>query len=268
MLSDKMLFVLVLLFTFTIVSPRNISTVNGHNGDMVKRNLRWNANKFIVSNSSTSNNLKIDYLQPHSKSVGVSDTSATYMAFTLYKRNGAWIVPNTGVFHFTDVSTAASLRTKCTRSTNHAGAYYHFYGTCPSADSMIVASGWCYQGSNGLVFNSNTFNSAGATYMDGQYYLNIDRTVNSIERTLLSSCYNAWKNSGFQVNNWKCPTSNIPVTAALTDGSHGSGRIKRSSDVCNNCDCLTSEGSVSVNGRLWDSAILANVFYIMSTQLF
>ena len=104
--------------------------------------------------------------------------------------------------------------------------------------------------------------------MDGQYYLNEDRTVNSIEITLLSNCYNAWKNSGFQVNNWKCPTSNIPVTAALTDGSRGSDRIKRSSDVCNNCDCLTSAGSTYVKGRWWDSAILANVFYIMFIQLF
>ena len=139
MLSDMALFACLFLFTFTVVSPRNITT--GHNVDMVKRHLRWNANKDIVSDVSKGNNLEIDYLQPHPKSVGVSDTSAVYIAFTLYKRNGAWILPNTGVFHFADLNTAKSLNSKCTESTNHAGAYYHFYGNCPSADSNIVASG-------------------------------------------------------------------------------------------------------------------------------
>ena len=212
MLSAKTLSVLLLLFTFVV---RNVPA--GHNVDMVKRHLRWNANKDIVS--LIGSNLRINYLQPHPKSMRVSDTSAIYTAFTLYKRNGAWIFPNTGVFHFADINTASSLGSRYTPTTNHAGAYYYFYGNCPSADSNIVASGWCYQGSNGLIFNSDTFNSVGSTYMDGQYYLNEDRTVNSIEITLLSYCFNSWKNNGFQVNSWRCRTSYIPVSAALTDGS-------------------------------------------------
>ena len=188
--------------------------------------------------------LKIDYLQPHPESVGVSDTSAVYMAFALYMRGRAWIVPNKGVFHVIDQDTAAKSRSKCTPSTNHSGAYYHFYGRCPSADSFIIASGWCYGGSRGLVYNSNTFNSAGATYMHGQYYLNTNRTVNSYEIPLINNCYNAWKNSGFLVNSWNCSTANIPVT--------GGRRSKRSIGDCNSCDCLTSKASLTFRGRVRD----------------
>lgn len=252
------------VFALSVILPhgfaRNIST--GHTMDIVKRHLRWNANKDIVSSISARNNLKIDYLQPHSGSVGVSDTSAIYMAFTLYKRNGAWIVQNTGVFHFIDLNTAASFRSKCSPSTNHAGAYYHFYGTCPTGDTGIVASGWCYGGSRGLVYNSNTFNSAGATYMDGQYYLNTDRVVNSLEITLLSNCYNSWKNSGFLVNSWRCSTSSIPVSAGLT-GGFGGQRSKRSTDECNNCDCLTSKGSLSVSDFVRNSVIFVCAISIL-----
>ena len=116
MLSAKTLSALLLLFTFVV---RNVPA--GQNVDMVKRHLRWNANKDIVS--LIGSNLRINYLQPHPKSMRVSDTSAIYMAFTLYKRNGAWIVPNTGVFHFADIKTASSLGSRCTPPTNHAGAY-------------------------------------------------------------------------------------------------------------------------------------------------
>ena len=238
-----MLFVLLVAFGVLIPQALTNNITTGH--AIVKRHLRWNANKYIVSRISHWNNIQIDYLQPHSRSVGVSETSAVYMAFTLYMRKGRWIIPNTGVFHVIDLDTAAKFRSKCTPSTNHSGAYYHFYGTCPSADAFIVASGWCYGGASGLVYNSYTFNSAPATYMNGQYYLNTDRTVNSYEIPLISYCYNAWKNSGFPVKSWKCSTSNIPVT--------GGRRSKRSFGDCNSCDCLTSKAPLPFRGRVRDS---------------
>ena len=249
-----------LLFTFSVVSHCTMASMTGHNVDIVKRHLRWNKPD-IVSNVSAGNNLEIEYLQPHNRSVGVSDTKANYIAFTLYMRNGEWIVPNTGVFHFTDLKTAASLKSNCIPSTNLAGAYYHFYEICPSIDTNIVASGWCYRGLNGLFFSSDTFNSAGATYMDGQYYLNTDGTVHSDERELLSKCFKLWKNSGFSLNDWKCPTTD----AVQVGPPGGSVRKKRSSDVCSSCDCL-SKGPESFKGR--DSVMFAFVFYILSIHLF
>ena len=158
--------VFVFVFALSVMLPHTfaINISPGHAVDIVKRHLRWNANKDIVSSIAARNNLKIDYLQPHSGSVGVSDTSAIYMAFTLYKRNGALIVLNEGVFYFIDLNTA-SFRSKCSPSTNHAGAYYHFYGTCPSGYAGIVASGWFYDGSRGgLVYNSYNFNSGPSNY--------------------------------------------------------------------------------------------------------
>ena len=183
---------LELLAVVENVQTETVESNTGHFMDIVKRHLRWNSNKDIVSSISASSNLRIDYLQPHSGSVAVSDTSSVYMAFTLYRRNGDRVVPNTGMFHFIDLAKAQAFSSRCSPPTNHAGAYYHFYGKCPSADTGIVASGWCYAGSRGgLVYNSNTFNSVDVAYMDGQYYLNGDRRVNPIEIKLLSDCYNS-----------------------------------------------------------------------------
>lgn len=245
-----------------LVEAVKSNTKTGHFMDIVKRHLRWNANKDIVSSITASSNLRIDYLQPHSGSMAVSDTSSVYMAFTLYRRNGDWIVPNTGMFHFIDLAKAQAMSSKCRPSTNHAGAYYHFYGKCPSADTDLVASGWCYRGSRGLVYNSYTFNSVGFSYMDGQYYLNDDRTVNPYEITLLSHCYNSWKDSGFLVNSWKCPTKDIPLSAGLT-GGFGVGRSKRSTYECSNCDCLTAKGSLSVKGAVREHLIWFCVLMVL-----
>ena len=248
---------IALQFTFSVLSFCTVANniPNVHNVDIVKRHLRWNMPD-IESSVSAGKNLKIKYLQPHSSSVGVSDTNAIYIAFTLYLRNGVSIVQNTGVFHFTDFNTAANEKSKCTPATNHAGAYYHFYGKCPSADTKIVASGWWYCGSYGLFFNSDTFNSAGSAYMDGQYYLNTDGTVHSEERKELSKCFDSWKKSGFRVNNWKCRVS----TSVNLEPPGGSSRKRRTSDVCNNCDCLTT----SSKGRSFEIAVFAYVFFILS----
>ena len=244
--------ILKLLLVVTMASKSK----SRHDADIVKRHLRWNANKLIVSEGDTVPNMPIAYLRPHEKSVPVSNTSDVYMAFTLYRRNGSY-TSGTGVFHVIDLATVESY--PC--GTNHAKAYYHFYKICPAADTGIVASGWCWGGSRGLVFNSNTFNSAGRSYMDGRFYLNDDRTVNSIERQLLTSCYNSWKDNKFNVN-WVCPTANIPLSATLTDGSRG----KRSADGCDSCDCLTSKGSPSVKGvwhKYWTLVLLLPILLLL-----
>jgi hypothetical protein len=200
----------------------------------VKRYIRWNENGFIVSSAGSSYEIK--YLQPHVRNVAV-ESDGDYLAFTLYMRNGREEAPNTGIFHFIDSYIADKKRTYCDRKTRHAGAYFHFYGKCPEEEQMIVASGYCYQGSNGrdLVFNSITFNSASMKYTDGRYYLNNDRTVHPYEQNLIKVCFNNWKDSGFKVNSWNCSTKNVPLASRLT--SDFGKRSKRASTACNNCEC-------------------------------
>ena len=248
---------LTLLFVSGVVtcSATSSNVTATHKRGIVKRHLWWNADKDIVS--SRLGNLRIDYLLPHSGSVAVTDPEANYMAFTLYLRNGSWIVPNSGVFHFIDGVTATKLASYKCSTTPHAGAYYHFYGICPSNDSKIVASGWCWQGSNGLVFNSSTFNSFGVVkHLDGDYYLNGDRTVHSIEEALLTSCYNAWKDSGFPVDGWRYSTSSNPLSDTFTNQSGGAGRV----NVNKSCDCQTPYRSETNKGLVSDSVVTAYVY--------
>lgn len=239
-----------------LVSGQNYS---GYRVDIVKRMLRWNANKYIVSDKNLNANMKIDYLQPHARNVPVME-DRNYMAFTLYKRNGKQEVSNTGVFHFINSSLAEQNRRRCIRNTMHEGAYYYFYGKRPQDDSNIVASGYCYQGTSrrGLVYNSLTFNNAQMTYVDGQYYLRgNDRVVNAIEQSLIKSCYNSWKNSGFQVSSWKWSTAGIPVSPQPINT-----RSKRSDGVCDTCDCSNTSGSQSFQRYLQP-----NVFFLLITCL-
>lgn len=214
--------------------------------DIVKRELNWNDDNYIVSNKD--DNLKIDYLQPHERNVEVLDNE-DYMAFTLYKRNGRQEVPNTGLFHFIDSSKVTQYRTNCQRETMHEAAYYYFYSKCPQDDTDIVASGYCYQGSTGrgLVFNSYTFNSAEMTYVDGQYYLTDNsQKVNSHEQSLIKQCFNSWKQSGFKVGSWKCPTAGVRSSPAEPVNS----REKRSDGVCTGCDCTDRSEAQSFQSSL------------------
>ncbi|XP_060579283.1 uncharacterized protein LOC132736203 [Ruditapes philippinarum] len=209
--------------------------------DIEKRYLRWNNNGYLVPSQGSS--YEVVYLQSHPANVAVK-SGVNYMAFTLYMRNGRVVAPNTGIFHFIDSDIAVENIHHCTRKTMHAGAYYHFYGKCPEEEQMIVASGYCYQGSNGrgLVYNSITFNSVAMTYADGRYYLNNeDRTVHPYEQNLIKVCFNKWKDSGFQVNSWTCSTRNIPFASGLT--SDFGKRSKRASTSCNNCECIPVNGS-------------------------
>ena len=232
--------------------------VAGHNAEIVKRQLRWNRNKYIVSDKSSGANLRIDYLQPHSKNVPVLD-NRDYMAFTLYTRNGAAEVANTGVFHFIGSDIAGQHRTRCSRPTMHAGAYHYFYNTCPENENNIVASGYCYQGLNGrgLVYNSYTFNSGGMTYLDGQYYLDGNRVVNAYEQNLIRHCFNSWKNGGFKVTSWRCPTVGIPLAGRLI-GDSGSPGSKSSTGQCDECECLDVGGSPRV--------LQSNVIVLMASS--
>ena len=68
--------------------------------------------------------------------------------------------------------------------------------------------------------------------MDREHYIITNREVNPYEITLLSHCYKSWKDIGFLVNSWKCPTKDIPKSAGLTDGFRGR-RSKCSTDECN-----------------------------------
>ena len=222
-----------------------------HFADIVKRHLRWTTDKRIVSSDDALAIMRIEYLKPHEKSVPVSNTEGVYMAFTLYARDRGYTV-GVGIFHVIDLETLASYQ--C--DTNHANAYFYFYDKCPSDDTFIVASGWCYDGSRGgLVFNSNTFNSALMSYTDGSYYLNNDRTVNPIEQRLLTSCFNSWKENNFNLE-WECSTANIPVSLGLTDD-------KRSAKGCNNCDdCFTPKRTTS-KGAMHDTSARMFVLTIL-----
>ena len=250
--------VLLVILELVLVEIMDGKSISKHYADIVKRHLRWNANKWLVSEGNTVTDMHIQYLKPHEKSVPISNTNDIYMAFTLYMRNGSYTF-GTGVFHVIDLATVKSY--PC--GTHHSKAYYHFYEFCAENDKDIVASGWCWGGSRGLVFNSNTFNSAGRSYMDGRFYLNDGRTVNSIEQQLLTSCYNSWKNNKFNVN-WVCPTANITLSATKTFGP----RDKRSADGCDSCDCLhvTSKGSPSVKGvwhKYWTLVLLLPILLLL-----
>ena len=257
--------VLLVIFELVLVETMARKSKSKHFAEIVKRHLRWNAKKRIVSNDSANPDLRIDYLEPHEASVPVENPSAVYMGFTLYKRNGTWIKRNTGIFHVIDLKTLEmeslemNSASKC--NTNHSKAFYHFYDSCAEDNIGSVASDWCWGGSRGLVFNSNTFNSAGKSYLDGRFYLNDDRKVNSIEQQLLTSCYNSWKNNKFNVN-WVCPTANITLSVTKTFGPRG----KRSADGCDSCDCLTPKGSPSVNGvsyKQWPLVLLLPILLLL-----
>lgn len=215
----------------------------GKAADIVKRQLRWNSNGYIVSDKNTNLDMKIDYLKPHTKNDEV-EYNRNYMAFTLYMRNGHVEEENTGIFHFVNSNEAGNLRVKCSRPSMHAGAYYYFYKTCPENEINLVASGYCYQGANGrgLVFHSITFNNGNMSYVDKQYYLDQSRDVASYEQSLITSCFNSWKDSDFNVTSFRCKTSEIPVPSGLTSQSEKS-RYKRSSGTCSQCDCTDVNGS-------------------------
>lgn len=108
-----------LLFAVVLIQ---IIVSSGHDADIVKRRLRWNLNRDIVSSVNTAQNIWVDYLVPHEKSVKVLKNQ-NYMAFITYQK-----YMNQGIFHFIVSEKANVERLKCTRQTMHAGAYYYFYG--------------------------------------------------------------------------------------------------------------------------------------------
>ena len=233
-----------------------------HSVEIVKRHLRWDADKYILPKEDFDPNLRIDYLQPHSESAPVSRSDTFYTAFIVYKRNGEWIFPNTGFFHFIDYHKVKSLGSVCgLRTTRHEAAYYHFYGNCPSDDTGLVASGWCYKSSKGLVFDSGTFNSAGFTYMDRRYYLNNDRMANPIEQQLIQNCFSSWQNHDFPVESWRCETADITVSAPPPT---------LSTDECDNdCDCVVmiSKGSLFDKGSVLQYFIYVVISLLMKQQI-
>lgn len=122
--------------------------------------------------------------------------------------------------------------------TMHEGAYHYFYDRCPQSDEKIVASGYCYRGSQelGLVYNSYTFNSVRMAYLDGSYYLDYSNQVNTIEQALIQRCFNSWKDRGFPVKDWRCSTSDFPARVKRTLNL----RVKRSLE-CTDCECGVSD---------------------------
>lgn len=218
----------------------------GHDGDIVKRQLRWNTNKYIVSD--TMSTIRIDNLIPHSGNVNVLD-NRNYIAFNIYKRNGIQAAPNAGIFHFIDENNARQHRSYCPNGTMHKGAYHYFYNRCPDDDSGLVASGYCYQGTNGqgLVYHSYTFNSGNMKYLDGHYYLDTTNQMHEIEQTLVRECFNSWKSAGFPIASWTCSLDNIPVAAGLSALSKSS---EVSSGQCEECECSVSQ-STSISA-LWN----------------
>lgn len=208
------------LFLLAMVFLTNISAKTVNN--ITKRELNWNSErKQIEITSNSAGNFRVDYLIPNTNNDRPIETNMDYMAFTLYSKNS-----NTGEFYF--VLTENVVNNPC--STLHAQAYYHFFQKCPNQEKNLIASGWCYQGSNGkgLVFNSDTFNKKAQPYLDSQYYKSNNRETHAFERNALSGCFEEWKSSNFQVSSWKCPVQSV---------SAGRRRKRATVNICSDCTC-------------------------------
>ncbi|KAJ8023061.1 hypothetical protein HOLleu_38136 [Holothuria leucospilota] len=197
-----------------------------------KRYLNWKENE-IISTDTSKYPVIVNYFRPHPMSESVN-LNEDYLGFTLYKRNGAEVEPNTGIFHFVKSSDSVRESSQCRRRTRHAGAYRYIYGRCPEDDEDLVASGYCYRAERGLVYNSNTFNDI-QSYADGSYYANTDREMNIIEKTFFNKCFNEWKDGGFQLSFICMVSSSFRVSSVMSMPNNTAYRVS-SNDTCGDCD--------------------------------
>lgn len=195
-----------------------------------RRYLNWRENEIV---STTKDPVIVNYFRPHQMSERVN-INEDYLGFTLYKRNGAELESNTGIFHFVKSSDSIRESRQCQPSTRHAGAYRYIYRRCPEQDSGLVASGYCHRIGGRMVYNSTTFNSI-LSYTDRSYYANGDRKMNSIEITYFNDCFNEWKDGGFDLSFICMVSSSFRVSSVMSMPNNTAYSVS-SNDKCGDCD--------------------------------